>query len=157
MRALMLGSIWEKPHLVRTHLASLGFGTNSFLGNVFYFDNFDSYVAAAAGCTDDTECDDANACNGSESCVAGGCVAGTPVTCDDGSECTSDSCDPGTGSCSFNAITCNDGLSCSVDSCDPALGCQYDTSACNACGTKGTACSATAKCCGGNCKGGACR
>jgi len=36
-------------------------------------------------------CDDANACNGVETCNAlTGCVAGTAPNCDDGNACTTD-------------------------------------------------------------------
>ena len=53
-----------------------------------------SYEPAAAG----TPCPDASACNGDETCDAGGlCTAGTPKVIDDGDECTIDACDPATG------------------------------------------------------------
>ena len=37
-------------------------------------------------------CDDADACNGEETCDLEGCVAGKPINVDDGDECTLDSC-----------------------------------------------------------------
>jgi len=43
-------------------------------------------------------CSDSNACNGAETCGAGGvCTAGPPPVIDDGNPCTVDSCDPTTG------------------------------------------------------------
>jgi hypothetical protein len=54
------------------------------------------------GCTDectftcvaDLDCNDLNACNGNETCVADThvCIAGTPITCDDANFCTDDAC-----------------------------------------------------------------
>src|SRR5437867_1480022 len=35
-------------------------------------------------CFTDLDCQDGNACNGAEVCVAGRCVAGTPLLCADG-------------------------------------------------------------------------
>lgn len=52
-----------------------------------------------AGCSGDAECDNGNACDGEEACVAGMCEAGTPVVCNDGVSCTVDSCVPATGMC----------------------------------------------------------
>src|SRR5262249_48689146 len=41
-------------------------------------------------CTTDHDCDDNNACNGVETCDAGHCVPGTPLSCDDNNPCTID-------------------------------------------------------------------
>lgn len=96
-------------------------------------------------------CNDSNACNGTESCSAGACVAGTAPVVDDGNPCTADSCSPaggvahtpvasGTSCTDGNACngneTCNasgsclagtapvvdDGNPCTADSCSPASG-----------------------------------
>jgi hypothetical protein len=40
-----------------------------------------------------TECNDNNSCNGSETCSAGVCQPGTPVSVDDSDPCTTDTCD----------------------------------------------------------------
>ena len=121
-------------------------------------------VCTAGTCVntnDDTNsCDDADVCNGSESCLAGVCQAGTPLTCDDGNLCTDDSCDPALGcqavnddtnicsdgdvcngleSCSAGTcvsgtpLVCNDGNSCTDDSCDSELGCQVTNNDANSC------------------------
>src|SRR5207244_13230758 len=110
--------------------------------------------AGAAGycCSNDAESDDADACNGVESCdlSSGTCVPGTAVDCTDQNPCTDDLCDPATGACSNpeaaagtvcddgNACTtgdtcsggvcvggahgCDVGNPCTDDSCDPATG-----------------------------------
>lgn len=46
---------------------------------------------------DDTPCDDDTVCNGAEVCLSGTCVAGTPLVVDDGDMCSVDTCDPVTG------------------------------------------------------------
>jgi hypothetical protein len=51
----------------------------------------------AQPCTEDSECDDGDPCNGEETCnteIGGACQAGEPPECDDGLECTVDTCDP---------------------------------------------------------------
>jgi hypothetical protein len=65
-------------------------------------------------CLSDAECDDADVCNGRETCVAGSCVLGTPLDCDDTNECTTDGCDPAAG-CYNNAVA--DGTECGSRSC----------------------------------------
>src|SRR5204863_289082 len=82
-----------------------------------------------AGCQhqtlpDNAACSDGNACNGAETCQAGGCTAGTPLNCDDDNACTTDTCQ--NGSCTHGiALNCNDGNPCSIDTCDPIAGCQH--------------------------------
>jgi len=59
---------------------------------------WDTYrQSGAPECFTDDDCGDADACNGSESCVSGTCTAGTPPNCDDGKSCTIDSCDATAG------------------------------------------------------------
>ncbi|OWY63863.1 hypothetical protein B7486_50555, partial [cyanobacterium TDX16] len=55
-------------------------------------------------CVVDGDCDDGDACNGAETCVAGTCQPGTPLVCDDGNACTDDTCDPMLG-CQYT-LTC---------------------------------------------------
>lgn len=71
---------------------------------------------------DDTACDDADACNGVETCsVTSDCQDGTPVMCTDANACTADTCQPATGTCEFDPIeTCSGGTS---DGCCP-VGCS---------------------------------
>ncbi|MCB9492500.1 MAG: PKD domain-containing protein, partial [Dehalococcoidia bacterium] len=117
----------------------------------------DATVTCVAGAEATTECADADVCNGAETCSAGACVAGTPITVDDGNPCTDDSCDPLTGvahdptavgtSCD-DADVCNgedlcdgagvcepglppeldDGNPCTDDTCDPLTGVAHDPS-----------------------------
>jgi hypothetical protein len=51
----------------------------------------------------DGDCDDGDACNGTETCLAGVCQPGTPLVCDDGNACTDDTCDPMLG-CQYSLI-----------------------------------------------------
>jgi hypothetical protein len=85
-------------------------------------DSCDGQSGQCVHTPDDAACDDANACNGVESCSAmAGCVMGTPVVCNDGNACTQDVCNPQSGACShpaINACAHNDGccpVGCSVN------------------------------------------
>jgi len=83
-----------------------------------------------AECTTDPECDDGLYCNGTETCNAGTCEAGTPVDCADGVACTVDSCNETTDSCESTPsdALCDDGLFCDgAETCDAVLGCQAGT------------------------------
>ena len=106
------------------------------------------HTPVAAG----TACDDADLCNGGETCGgAGSCEPGTPVAIDDDNVCTVDTCDPNTGvshapvaagtGCADSTVcngsgTCDatgtcqagtplavdDGNVCTADACDPIGG-----------------------------------
>ena len=65
-----------------------------------------SGAGRATACTSNAECNDGNACNGSEACQAGMCIAGTPITCDDSNPCTVDACDPLAGCTSTPSDGC---------------------------------------------------
>lgn len=113
---------------------------------------------ADAGCThapveDGVSCADADLCNGTETCRAGACSAGTPLECtttltcrtalcvptegcvtrpvEDGTPCPDDTVCNGMESCVAGAcaagtpLACDDGLACSVDTCDARLGCAH--------------------------------
>ncbi|MEE8310866.1 MAG: malectin domain-containing carbohydrate-binding protein [Candidatus Binatia bacterium] len=74
------------------------------------------------------ECDDGEYCNGLETCASGvGCQSGESIDCDDQVSCTHDGCDETADACE-NALDdsiCDNGLSCDgAEICDPALGCQ---------------------------------
>jgi hypothetical protein len=96
-------------------------------------------VDSLAGCTADSECDDANACNGLETCDlgTGACADGTPLpSCDDGVFCNgTETCNPADGTCSAgSALTCNDGSSCTADSCNEIDGClNVENGTCRSC------------------------
>jgi hypothetical protein len=124
-------------------------------------------------------CDDANACNGVETCNPMlGCQAGSPPNCEDGNPCTDNFCDPmsgcqtvnNTNPCNDNdacttgeacsggscgggsAVTCNDGNGCTTDTCVSPGGCVYtpNTNPCN----DNDACTTGEACSGGSCGGG---
>lgn len=93
-------------------------------------------------CYSDSDCDDGNACNGTETCisaVAGStCQDGTPPTCDDSNDCTTDTCDASAG-CQYAEVasaagntcgTCGDGLVNTGEECDD--GNTDDTDGCTA-------------------------
>jgi uncharacterized delta-60 repeat protein len=72
----------------------------------------------ATGCvyTNNTvACNDGNACTAGETCSAGTCAGGAPVTCNDGNVCTDDACNPGIG-CVYtnNTALCDDGDACTT-------------------------------------------
>lgn len=84
----------------------------------------------STGCTADAQCDDADACNGMETCVGNACQPGTPLDCNDGNACTTDSCSAGV--CSHDALYCDDADACTADSCVEGA-CVFDPIA-NCCG-----------------------
>ena len=104
--------------------------------------------STAQSCTTDEECNNLDACDGTETCAAGVCQPGTPLICNDGNICSTDTCVPATGCvfanntnacndsnacttgdvcgggvCSGAALSCNDGVACTADSCNTATGC----------------------------------
>jgi hypothetical protein len=69
-------------------------------------------------------CTDKNVCNGAETCRAGRCVAGSPLSCDDGNRCTTDACNAASGCMHTTATSCDDGNACTADACT-ATGCSH--------------------------------
>jgi len=132
-----------------------------------------------AGCTSDAQCSDGNACNGAETCSAGTCAAGSPLTCSDSNVCTSDACNPASG-CVFDPVangtscadpdTCNGGETCQAGvctsgtplDCNDSNVCTADTctspSGCSSTPvTDGTSCADSNLCNGAEtCQGGGC-
>ena len=77
------------------------------------------------GCMTNADCDDADPCNGLETCVNYACEPGTPIVCDDGNPCNgTESCDA-TGSCVRTlSFDCNgNGIE---DACDIGGGTSSD-------------------------------
>ncbi len=108
--------------------------------------SFLSSVFSVGGCTNDSECDDGNPCtddtcvslscvntpndsndpddgffcNGTDTCVGGIPIPGTPPSCDDGNPCTTDLCDEINDVCVNlnNVLPCDDGDNCTEnDTC----------------------------------------
>jgi RHS repeat-associated protein len=68
---------------------------------------------------DGTACNDGNACTQTDSCQAGLCQGGSPVTCVASDQChAAGTCDPSNGKCSNpsapDGTTCNDGNACTT-------------------------------------------
>ncbi len=117
--------------------ASLILGTaicNEF-GNVLPVDiDFGQVTVTVQECFDNTDCDDAQFCNGPEQCVGNVCQAGTAPNCADAIGCTDDSCDfaanAGTGACLNvpNDANCDDNQFCNgAETCSATLDCQAGT------------------------------
>jgi len=73
---------------------------------------------ALTSCVTDADCDDGKACNGTEVCQSGQCVAGTAVACSSSDPCIDATCDEQTGECTVlprpNGEPCDDGKFCTV-------------------------------------------
>jgi hypothetical protein len=147
--------------------------------NVCTVDSCDALI----GCVSDAQaaegfpCEDGDFCTIDDTCIAGFCGPGLPISCDDGNMCTLDSCESETGACTHDAlgangmfcedgdfctledsclggfcspgtpIDCDDQNVCTNDGCDPATGECFN----DASGTDGTPCEG-----GGTCQGGIC-
>ncbi len=96
--------------------------------NAGLFTDYVGITVIGQACTVDADCEDALHCNGTETCVGGGCQTGTPVVCNDINFCTTDSCNEQTDSCDFITIDCNDGIFCNgVEACNVNFGCHTTT------------------------------
>jgi hypothetical protein len=78
-------------------------------------------------CVHDSDCADADACNGSEFCWSDGrCYAGPAPVCDEPTQCTESICDPLAGCQSMplpNGTPCDDGLADTLDDACAAGAC----------------------------------
>jgi hypothetical protein len=129
-----------------------------------------------------TGCTDANGCDGTETCVNGTCVDGTPKACGDGNPCTTDTCNPLNGQCVNTAVagcctqpadcegvpqclTCESNQCATIDDCclidadcDDGKECTVDACQANLCAHTpkgdGTACGTM--CAPGTCAGSTC-
>jgi len=63
-----------------------------------------SHTIVCPALVDGARCDDADLCNGRETCQGGTCRAGAPPTCDDGDPCTVNGCAPAVG-CQYAVIS----------------------------------------------------
>jgi C1A family cysteine protease len=78
------------------------------------------YGSVKQPCNSDENCDDGDACNGTETCVSGICQAGEPVVCDDGLYCNGiEYCNNGV--CANTGNPCGNGFKCveENDTCIP--------------------------------------
>ncbi len=128
---------------------------------------------------DGKACDDGDACQGPDVCVAGACKGKGAISCDDGAPCTVDDCLPKSGckhdAAPFTGLPCDDGDPCSTPDacasgvckgaallCDDENGCTVDSCAGGTCihlgaALEGKACTHPDACVkGGACKAGVC-
>lgn len=86
-------------------------------------------------------CDDGNPCTTGDTCDAGACIPGTPMTCDDSNPCTDDSCSVVSDQAQCNNVA-NTNTCAAPDSCATAGQCQAGACAPvgNACGPNATLC-----------------
>ncbi|HEX2734315.1 MAG TPA: lectin-like protein [Polyangiaceae bacterium] len=132
-------------------------------------------VLCVSGVPTPSNCVDSNACNGTETCSAGACQAGTPPSLNDGNACTTDACTPATGithtpvasgtACPDSTLcngneTCNatgvcqagtppvvnDGNVCTSDSCDAVAGVVHTPVASGTPCLDGTVCNGAEAC-----------
>jgi hypothetical protein len=71
----------------------------------------DSLDQGCESCTQDSDCDDGNICNGTETCVAPNCMPGTVLNCDDNNLCTKDECGSAVGCTNIplaDGVVCGD-------------------------------------------------
>ncbi|MBI2373407.1 MAG: hypothetical protein HYV07_05355 [Deltaproteobacteria bacterium] len=87
-------------------------------------------VCSHSPAPDGTPCADGDLCDGAETCRAGSCGDGTPLSCDDGQVCNGlETCEPATGNCLPGAsaalgTSCDDADVCSAgEVCDGAGAC----------------------------------
>src|SRR5262249_54561584 len=117
-------------------------------------------VAIPGCCASNTDCDDSNACNGAETCVAGTCAAGVPLLCNDNDVCNGvETCNPSTGCVVGTPLTCPPNpAACVTESCDPLQGC-VSTSVSGCCTTDADCqdidvCNGIERCVSGDCVSG---
>ena len=107
-----------------------------------------TFPSCGGGCTQNSDCDDGDVCNGAETCdiPTGTCQAGTPLTCDDGAFCNgAETCDSVLGCQAGTPPDCNDGVGCTVDSCNETAD-QCDNVPDNASCDDGAFCTGTETC-----------
>jgi len=75
-------------------------------------------------CTDDSQCNDSNACTTDTCNLATGQCSNPAIVCDDNDACNGlETCDTASGCVGGTALNCDDLEFCTLDSCNPATGC----------------------------------
>jgi uncharacterized delta-60 repeat protein len=99
-------------------------------------------------------CDDGNACTRTDTCQAGVCTGGSPVTCSAADQCHVGACNPASGQCTQPAkadgAACDDGNACThTDTCQAGVctgGSPVTCAAADQCHAPGTCDPATGAC-----------
>ena len=116
----------------------------------------DDLVVTSAGCSQDSDCDDLDACT-ANTCAAEGVCTFEPKECDDDNACTIDVCDGTTGDCVFHNLldgtSCSDGEPCTENDGCVAGACEGTPKADGASCSDGDACTTSDGCVGGACEG----
>jgi len=93
----------------------------SFSGNVGMAYLFEKVSTV---CTDDSQCNDSNACTTDTCNTATGQCSNPAIVCDDNDACNGlESCNTATGCVAGTPLVCDDGQFCTLDSCNTATGC----------------------------------
>ena len=142
-------------------------GSGCFIGGVCYAANAVNPNNACQQCTpatsatawsakaNGTKCDDGDACTQTDTCQAGTCTGGNPVTCTASDQCHSVGvCDKGSGTCSnpdkADGTACSDGNACTrTDTCQQGKCTGSNPVTCTAqdqCHSAGTCDSGTGTC-----------
>ena len=119
-KTLMFDLASWKGQVVRCRLR---FFTSDCFANATSGPMIDHVRVFEAGCSQQSQCEDGNACT-IDTCTNGTCASASAVgtPCDDGSACTTaDSCDA-SKTCKGTAKVCDDKDDCTADSCDVKTG-----------------------------------
>jgi len=84
------------------------------------------FLNECISCTNDSQCNDSNACTTDVCDIPTGICSNTPLVCDDNDACNGlESCNTATGCVAGTPLVCDDGQFCTLDSCNTASGCVF--------------------------------
>ena len=125
------GSVCTQADACKGGQCSKGAALNCDDGNPCTADTCDS-IKGCEHAVVSGSCDaDGSACTKNDSCVAGKCIAGAPMSCDDGNPCTVDGCVAKSGSCTHDPAKL-EGQSCDADGSACTVGDICTDGACKA-------------------------
>lgn len=115
----------------------------------------DEYCDSANSCyaqNNANSCDDGSACTKNDYCASGTCHSGVLIECNDADVCNgTESCDASTGCVSGDPLDCDDDDPCTIDACHAADGCTHSPNPACVCETNaqcddGNACNGAESC-----------